>query len=375
MPQVSIIIPTYNRADLVGHAIESVLEQTYADWELIVVDDGSEDDTRDVVARYTDPRIQYIYQENRKLPGARNTGIRASTGEYVAFLDSDDRFLPDKLEAQVASIADRADVGLVASGWTEVDGQLNPLRTICPWRLNVKLSLDSWLYGCPFIVPVILVRRHWLQQVGLFDEKQHYVEDWDLWLRLAYAGCQMEWAPATVCLRTIHDSNMVRNAAAMSEGIFRLFEKFFAQPGLPPDILSQKDQVHANAHLDGAVRAFAAGTLNAGQAHLASAVRLDAGLAEGEYPLVLQALASTALTHQARDLETYVDGVCDALNEILPQLARSRRQMYAAISATRAFDHFAHGRRWQARLGAARALLMHPWWFRNRGLLSIMLKP
>ena len=129
MPRVSVIIPTYNRANMVGDAVQSVLEQSYADWELIVVDDGSQDNTRDVLADYSDPRIRYIYQENRKLPGARNTGIRAGTGEYVAFLDSDDLFTPGKLERQVAVLDRSPDVGLVASGWTEVDAQRNPLRT------------------------------------------------------------------------------------------------------------------------------------------------------------------------------------------------------------------------------------------------------
>ena len=99
-PKVSVIIPTYNRADMVGDAIQSVIDQTYHSWELIIVDDGSQDNTSEVVAQFSDPRIRYIYQENKKLPAARNTGIRASSGEYLVFLDSDDLFMPDKLRAQ-----------------------------------------------------------------------------------------------------------------------------------------------------------------------------------------------------------------------------------------------------------------------------------
>ena len=233
MPKVSVIIPTYNRADLVGHAIQSVLDQTYADWETIVVDDGSTDNTRNVVSAFTDHRIRYIYQDNAKLPGARNAGIRAGTGEYVAFLDSDDRFLPDKLERQVAALERHPEAGLVASGSIEVDSQGKPLRTLRPWLFQPQLTWQDWLYHCPFAPSDVLVQRDWLIRVGLFDVQQHYVEDWDLWLRMSFAGCPMLWEPATLCLRTVHEGSMVRNAAAMTAGMFRLLDKFFAQPDLP----------------------------------------------------------------------------------------------------------------------------------------------
>jgi len=375
MPKVSVIIPTYNRADMVGDAIQSVLDQTYADWELIVVDDGSEDNTRDVVASYNDSRVRYIYQDNMKLPGARNTGIRASTGEYVAFLDSDDLFLPEKLQLQIAVMERSPEIGLVASGWTEINVRHEPLRTLCPWRLKRGLALSDWLYGCPFIVPAVLARRHWLIRVGLFDAQQHYLEDWDLWLRLAYAGCLMAWEPAVVCLRTMHEGNMVRNAARMSAGLFRLLDRFFAQPDLPEDVRQQRDQVYANAHLFAAVRFFGAGTGADGEEHLIAAIRLDPTLSDDEPPRVLQSLASTALTHQVHNVEQYVAEVCHSLPKVSPRLARSPRQMRAIIRATAAFNDLANGRREQARLKAAWALLTDPVWLRNRGMLSILLKP
>ena len=101
-PKVSVIIPTYNRAHLVGRAIRSVLNQTYQDFEIIVVDDGSTDNTEEVVKSFNDPRIRYIrHEKNRGGSAACNTGIRAARGEYIAFQDSDDEWLPEKLEKQM----------------------------------------------------------------------------------------------------------------------------------------------------------------------------------------------------------------------------------------------------------------------------------
>jgi glycosyltransferase involved in cell wall biosynthesis len=373
MPKVSIIIPTYNRADMIGDAIQSVLEQVCTDWELIVVDDGSVDNTRQAVESFSDPRIRYIYQENKGLPGARNTGIRASTGEYIAFLDSDDLFLPEKLKLQAAVLNQNPETGLVASGWTEVDAQHRPVRTLQPWRLGRGLRLSDWLYSCPFNVLTVLVRREWLDRVGLFDEQQYYVEDWDLWLRLAYARCRMAWEPAVVCLRTIHEGNMVHNAARMSEGLFRMFTKFFEQPGLPEVILHQRPQIYANAHLNAAVRFLAAGAVDQGTEHLKKAVGLNPMLLDGEPPQALQSLVSTALTHQVRNLESYISDVCCVLPRVSPKLVRSQRQMWAAILATAAFEAIANGHPKRARSQAASALVRDPSWLRNRGLLNILL--
>ncbi len=373
IPTVSVIIPTYNRADLIGRAIQSVLDQTFEDWELIIVDDGSQDQTNAVVARFHDARIHYLYQSNKKLPGARNTGIKAGTSEYVAFLDSDDRFLPGKLATQAAVLDEHSDVGLVAAGWQEIDLAGKVLRTTNSWRLRPDLTLNTWLYACPFIVPSVLVRRSWLERVGLFDEQQYYVEDWDLWLRLAYAGCRMAWVPAIVCLRTIHEGNMVHNAERMSAGLQRVFDKFLAQPDLPESIRQQETQVYANVHLNAAVRFLGAGDAENGAGQLQRAITLDPRLLEGTPPRVIQSLVSASLTHQVHDQERYTADVCRILSQLTPPLAWSRRQMQAARAATRAFEAHADRARLQAQRQAWRALLADPTWARNRGLVKIAL--
>ncbi|NJM39416.1 MAG: glycosyltransferase [Anaerolineae bacterium] len=263
--KVSIIVPTYNRADLLGEALDSVLKQTFTNWEVIVVDDGSVDDTKALVSKYIDrdsdrhSRIRYIYQANKGLPGARNTGLRAATGDYIAFLDSDDLFLPHKLQSQVAVLDQSPNLGLVASGHVEVDLHLRVLRTTRPWLAYPGLDLTSWLTSCPFIVNAVLVRRRWLEQVDFFDEEMRYVEDWDLWLRLAQAGCPMAWHPDVVCYYRFHISNMARHAQLMQNGMLRLMDKLYAQPDLSPNVLARKEKAYANIYLDTAGRALPQG--------------------------------------------------------------------------------------------------------------------
>ena len=276
MPRISVIIPTYNRADMVGDAIQSVLGQTYFDWELIIVDDGSTDNTDDVVAGHKDERIRYIYQDNRKLPGARNTGIRAARGQYVAFLDSDDLFLPDKLKGQIAFLEGRPELGVVAGGFVEVDKNLHTLREMKPWEKQPTLAIPA--IGCSIVpfVPAPLWSamsgsRKWVCSM----KPCLTMEDWDLWLRMSYAGCRMDWLEEPVCYYRIHGGNMVRHARLMKAGMLTMFDKLFAQSELPVEVLAMRDQIYANVYLNAAARAYAAGDANEGKACLGNAIQLN----------------------------------------------------------------------------------------------------
>ena len=123
-PLVSIIVPAYNQSHYLEAAVQSALAQTYADVEVIVVDDGSTDDTRAVAQRLTDSRVRYVYQENRGLPAARNTGIRHARGSLLSFLDSDDLFLPDKVRLLLAAMEADPSLGLVAGQAVVIDETL-----------------------------------------------------------------------------------------------------------------------------------------------------------------------------------------------------------------------------------------------------------
>ena len=168
-PKVSVIIPTYNCAHFLPDAIQSVLDQSFQDFELIVVDDGSTDNTEEVVRSFSDTRLTYIRQVHQERSAARNTGIQASGGEYVTFLDSDDRYLPGKLSLQVPVLDAHPDKGMVISGWVEVDKAGRILYERRPWLTASDLSAEAWLFRQLTRLGANLIRREWLCRVGGFD--------------------------------------------------------------------------------------------------------------------------------------------------------------------------------------------------------------
>ena len=187
MPIVSVIIPTYNRAAYVGQAIESVCRQTLQEWELMVVDDGSTDQTREVVAHYlTDRRIRYLSQTHQERSAARNLGIVSSSAPYVALLDADDFWMPDKLAKQVTAMAQHPKVGLCYTLIRQVDEQGRTLDPIRDGRARAGRILSYVLQDNCIGTSSVLIRRHCLGRSGLFDTSlpAYGREDWDLWIRL-----------------------------------------------------------------------------------------------------------------------------------------------------------------------------------------------
>jgi glycosyltransferase involved in cell wall biosynthesis len=195
MTKISVIIPTYNRGNFTVEAINSVLAQTYKDYEIIVVDDGSTDDTREKMKAF-DNQIRYIYQENKGPSAARNTGIQQAKGEYLAFCDSDDRFLPTKLEKQMNFIKKNPKCHFLYTWYYNVNekGEITKLRK--PFSCKNKEQLQYCLFARRFTIrtSTLLVHKKCFEQAGLFNEKYWYSQDWDMWLRLAayYRGYCLE---------------------------------------------------------------------------------------------------------------------------------------------------------------------------------------
>jgi glycosyltransferase involved in cell wall biosynthesis len=182
-PTVSIVMPTFNRGWLIKDAIDSVLGQTYTDFELIVVDDGSTDRTRDILSNYGD-RLHLIGQANRGVSAARNCGIGASTGRLIAFLDSDDIWLPNKLAVQVSFFEHNHSALICQTDeiWIRNGMRVNPRkRHLKPSGLIFEPSLVL----CLVSPSAVMVRRELFDEVGLFDEELPACEDYDLWLRVS----------------------------------------------------------------------------------------------------------------------------------------------------------------------------------------------
>ncbi len=184
-PIVSVVIPTYNRATLIGRAIHSVLVQTIDDWELIVVDDASTDNTEEVVSSFEDFRIRYYsHQLNRGGSAARNTGIQKARGKYVAFLDSDDEWLPTKLERQLRLLeTEESGVGLVYTGMIHVY-QSGERTKISP-RHRGDLTGDLLLRNVVGSSSAVLARKTVLESTGGFDTDLPSRQDLDMWLRIS----------------------------------------------------------------------------------------------------------------------------------------------------------------------------------------------
>jgi len=187
VPTVSVIIPSYNRAHLLGRAIQSILNQTYQDFEIIVVDDGSKDNTEEVVRGFNDKRIRYIWHEvNKGGSAARNTGIKAARGEYIAFQDSDDEWLSQKLEKQMKVFEKVSPkVGVVYTGYWRLKGDK---KTYIP---SSKVSqkegdIHKILLEVNFVTTqAVVVKTECFERAGMFEEELRRLEDWELWIRIS----------------------------------------------------------------------------------------------------------------------------------------------------------------------------------------------
>jgi len=371
MPKVSVIIPCYNHGRYLGQAIRSVLDQTFTDFEVVVVDDGSTDNTSEVTHSFEDHRVQYVWQENKGLPGARNTGIRASGGEYIAFLDADDWFLLGKLEAQAGFLDEHPEAGLVASGWIETDEQGNALRRVEPWHWKADLGLAGCVMGLPLVVDCVLVRRCWLDAVGLFDECLHWREDWDLWLRLVADGCHFLWLREIVCCYRLHAKNMARDAERMRDGGLAALEKFYARPNLPGEVQALRSSAFAAVHLDAAFRSYIAGDVSTAGHNINQAIELDPSLLEGDPCRLVETLVGWADSPMAGNENKYLDTLAHHLPPKVPSAKWQVRKAAANRYMGQVFTAHRLGYWKTVRANLLRALWLNPIWARNRGVLSI----
>ncbi len=186
-PTVSIVIPTYNRRKLIGRSIKSVLDQTYRDFELIIVDDASTDNTEEIVSSFNDERIRYVrHEENKGEAAARNTGVKAARGDYIAYQDSDDEWFPEKLARQIELLEDASPgVGVIYTAFWKTG---NHGRTYIPfsWVSQKDGDIHKELLKGNFIgSPVVLIKKECFSNVGLFDERLRNLVDWDMWLRIS----------------------------------------------------------------------------------------------------------------------------------------------------------------------------------------------
>ena len=221
---ISIIIPTYNRAGLIGRALMSVLNQTYQDFEIIIVDDCSTDNTQDVAGSFKDERIIYIYHEKRKgLAGARNTGIKAAGGQYLAFLDDDDEWLPEKSEKQINKIQVSSDkVGIIYCGVSMISQKTGRVVDTMHPTVRGNAHVQTLRYAVLGGGSTPLIKKECFQKVGFFDEDLPYLEDWEMWMRISQYY-KFDFIPDILVKRYIHGYQMT----TIPEGKIQAREKIF----------------------------------------------------------------------------------------------------------------------------------------------------
>lgn len=230
---VSVVIPAYNSAEYIGEALDSVMAQTFVDYEIIVVNDGSPDTAELEEALAPHMRvIRYIKDKNKGPSAARNTAIRVARGEYVAFLDSDDRWLPTHLEEQVRLLEKEPSLGLVyADGIVTVGGA--PVRTCFQInRQNRPVTFEMVVQeDCTVVTSATVARRAALLQAGLFDERFRHCEDFDLWVRILLCGFRIDYANH---IQIVHRSGigLSSDSESMKRSLLAVYRKMSSQSSL-----------------------------------------------------------------------------------------------------------------------------------------------
>lgn len=256
-PLVSVIIPNYNYANYLREAIDSVLTQTYSNIEIIVVDDGSEDDSRKVLEAYGD-RITPIFQENSGVSAARNNGVKHSKGEYVAFLDADDIWLPKKIEKQVEHFDTREEFGLIHVGVEDIDSEGNSLEERLD-GLSGRVSHEFLLFERPVVLgggSGLMVPRRVFDEVEGFDLELLTSADWDLFFRISRIY-EIGFVPEVLLRYRIHGANMHGNISRMEREMMYGYEKAFSANS--EDLEALKEVAYSNLHRTLAGSYFRAG--------------------------------------------------------------------------------------------------------------------
>ena len=226
-PKVSVILPTYNRKTLIGKSVQSILDQTYSDFELIIIDDASTDGTWDIINEFSDPRIICLkHVENRGGSAARNTGIDAAKGKYIAFQDSDDIWLPEKLAKQMSVFKNSPEsTGVVYTRcirWN-VEQKLE-----IPGELPKPKNGDIFKALLPenfIVLPSVVLKKECFEKVGLFDETLPRLQDWDLFLRIAklYEFC---YVPEPLVQSFYTENSISSNPKALIRAFEIILEKY-----------------------------------------------------------------------------------------------------------------------------------------------------
>ena len=319
-----------------GEAIQSVLDQTYPHFEIIVVDDASPDRTADVVREFSDPCLRYIrHERNRGAVAARYTGVRASTGDIIAFLDQDDLFHPMKLETHVSFLEKHPEIDVSYNSRFEMRGSSKTIFGL--WRPPQTLCLADLVLGFPISPSDTVLRRRWALCDEIWNDSFAFRSEEVIFNgheivfggRLALAGCQFANVGRALNYRRFHTSRELSKIKVRCEAELACQETVFSDPRCPEEILALRDTAFAGLNLVWAYQAFFQDEVPLGQSLLRNAVELKPPLLEGNPCEVVKSLMVTSCSGHREGFETLLQSV---FANLPPELAQLSEQYEWAIS-------------------------------------------
>ncbi len=248
-PLISVLMPSYNHESYVGKAIQSVLDQTFDDFELVVVDDGSTDNSREIISGFNDPRIRTIFQENAGPSQAANRALQESKGELTAFHSSDDMSDPTRLAKQADALLTDPELDIVATHIAEINSngdKLTPDGDIGRW-FNHALDLnhpESWIWQNKLASPTILCRRSVFDECGAFDPGLIYTQDWAYWMHAVLGGRKIRVVPQPLYLYRFHGENLTHKDPARTVWEYAYISTSTLHPAL--SAVGDSDSIVAN---------------------------------------------------------------------------------------------------------------------------------
>jgi len=243
-PLISVVIPAYNAAQTLKTTVQSVFGQTVQDFEILIVDDGSKDDTITVAQSIEDSRVKIISQANGGASSARNTGIKAARGKYVAFLDADDLWMPHKLELQLEVLTNEKDITAIQSGVYYVNNDLEIISVGRCFESKDVLSETLFFQNLPGLMSTLVVERTAFDKIGMLDTTLVILEDWDLAIRLS-RYCNLKSIEEPLALYRQFPGNRSRNLSIHIEPGHIILGRLFDDPTLPAHIKKQEKQIYA----------------------------------------------------------------------------------------------------------------------------------
>jgi glycosyltransferase involved in cell wall biosynthesis len=289
-PVFSVIIPAYNQAEFIAQTIQSLLDQTFSNFEVIVVNDCSSDHTNEVVAQFDDPRVRCIvHSQNKGLPASRNTGIRASSGDFIALLDSDDYFHPQKLEQHFRFYQEHPEISITYNPRFELHYSSDKIRDI--YRPPLTAGLRDFVLGFPFSPSDMVIRKEVIEQGYLFGDQ--YVcggEDMDYPCRLALAGFRFASVDKVLNFRRYHSGRKKKKLRCRVGDYTKALESILLDPRCPQEIQALRKQGFANHYVEVASWALAQGEYELAEQVLREILLCDPAINTGKPSRLHQAL-------------------------------------------------------------------------------------